>query len=1166
MRRWPAAAVAALLVGLIATPGFGATNADQRVVREAVVTTAAPDGSPLSTLVSQLVQLSSKDGSNVTLNMPKVADLQSYRNLSGFSGPSGDSKNVSWHTTGSLEANALAKINRKLPFEVHVHYFLNGKEVQAKQVDGKDGRLKISVELVNASGDPKTLEYNGLTSPYLSGTVEEYIPFEYAVRIVFPQGQWSGVTGKRFDVAPSGTDQIAAATGVLSPPLTQVSDTIDVSAHSSDMLRPHIEVFAFPKINPNLLGSLQTQYEALRALYGGTGDISSNLVKLYQGTLQLVDGLTQFAGGTGQLDSGISKIVAGVGTRDPKTGKANITLDKNGTPTTVIGGIGAIEDGLKTALLPAVGTRDPKTGKANDATASATTLIGGIGYIESVLLDKLLPAVGTRDPVTGKGVITLDSLGNSTTLLGGLQSQKNAYDTGLIPGAEQLTCGLDNTAFPNKFCKKQFGITQSITSGVTSIQIGVGLLISQLQTNSASTPGFREGLLGIQSGLGQAVAGLQSGNPAAPGLQEGLLGVTNGLAQVLAGLAAYSSIPGVATSLQTVSTGLSDIASSLDGTNVRQGLEGVVTGLGGMLTDVTNVTAKVTDANDQATTALTVLGLPLAVTDALTAIQGDAASALTTLTGMTAALTAAKSAVQTALDTLSNDPTDVIPTIQSLNTVVGGLITTLNSVPSGAALSAGVQQAKGGIDAMLGAVGRLVRTATTVALPANTLAANALTGNANGQLPNVGGTALAAGDRVLVKNEAAAEKNGIYKVTQTGSASTPFVLTRDTDADSSAEVTHGMGVSITGGSLANQTWVLSTAPPITLDTTPLTFVVSSTPTFLGGAKQMLAGVGSLITALGNSADPSNQSTIIGVLKSIHDGTGQLLPGIAQLSGGAHNQAWDKPQKEIKGLINTLTTPHQLYSVCPGCFDKTFTNYDHTKGILLPNGKYVKPGVLAVLRSDPRFSPGVLEVFHLFSDGIKASLPKLVSFDPKNPGLVDALGLIAAGLDKIVKGVSSLDGKNPGLVEGINQVVGGLQTLQEHLQTFDPNNPGLVDGLQLVQGGIGQLDSGAGKLHSGGQQISQGLFAIDQLGLRVVHGQVGDTGDKVAQDKATLTDALDKLGGSSTLAKADAASTTYVFEIPAASTATRDNLIRGGLISLLLALLVMMARRPSLLGA
>lgn len=87
-----------------------------------------------------------------------------------------------------------------------------------------------------------------------------------------------------------------------------------------------------------------------------------------------------------------------------------------------------------------------------------------------------------------------------------------------------------------------------------------------------------------------------------------------------------------------------------------------------------------------------------------------------------------------------------------------------------------------------------VRAATTTTLPACTYANGTsgvgatLTGNANGALAAQDGVTLAAGEYLLVKDQASALQNGVYGVTQVGTAGTPFILTRLTDADTWAEL------------------------------------------------------------------------------------------------------------------------------------------------------------------------------------------------------------------------------------------------------------------------------------------------------------------------------------------------------------------------------------------
>lgn len=121
-----------------------------------------------------------------------------------------------------------------------------------------------------------------------------------------------------------------------------------------------------------------------------------------------------------------------------------------------------------------------------------------------------------------------------------------------------------------------------------------------------------------------------------------------------------------------------------------------------------------------------------------------------------------------------------------------------------------------------------VRAATAAALAAYTRADNVITANANGALAAVDGVTLVVGDRILLKNGAAGADNGIYTVTSLGSAGTKWRLTRAADANTSALVTSGMLVPVEEGTAnASTIWELSTANPITLNTTALTFTVNA---------------------------------------------------------------------------------------------------------------------------------------------------------------------------------------------------------------------------------------------------------------------------------------------------------------------------------------------------
>jgi hypothetical protein len=131
------------------------------------------------------------------------------------------------------------------------------------------------------------------------------------------------------------------------------------------------------------------------------------------------------------------------------------------------------------------------------------------------------------------------------------------------------------------------------------------------------------------------------------------------------------------------------------------------------------------------------------------------------------------------------------------------------------------------------------RLATTTALAANTYNNGAsgvgatLTANANGAL-SIDGVLVAATNRVLIKNEVTQANNGVYTVTQTGSAGAPYILTRAADFDTAGtgvdKIDAGDFFLITAGlTLANTSWVQQTPLPITVGTTALVFTQFGAP-------------------------------------------------------------------------------------------------------------------------------------------------------------------------------------------------------------------------------------------------------------------------------------------------------------------------------------------------
>jgi phage-related tail fiber protein len=143
-----------------------------------------------------------------------------------------------------------------------------------------------------------------------------------------------------------------------------------------------------------------------------------------------------------------------------------------------------------------------------------------------------------------------------------------------------------------------------------------------------------------------------------------------------------------------------------------------------------------------------------------------------------------------------------------------------------------------------------VRVATTAAI--------ALSG-----LLTIDGVALAATDRVLVKNQVVAGENGIYVVAAGN-------WTRAADADSAIEVTPGIFISVEQGTTnSDSVWQLVTDAPVTLGVTGLMFEM------VGGKTGVGSGTYRSVTVnqRGQVTGGTNPTTIAGY--GITDATSQV---------------------------------------------------------------------------------------------------------------------------------------------------------------------------------------------------------------------------------------------------------------------------------------------------
>ena len=652
-----------------------------------------------------------------------------------------------------------------------------------------------------------------------------------------------------------------AITGTESVPIVQNGVTVQTTtgAISASPSQPY--TYLTLNQTPQLANS--------RALSGGTG------IGLVDGGAQSTLQIT-LNGASGSLEASGNGIIVKTGgaTVVPRTlsttGNGITVTDGNGVsgnPTFSLTGIAAaIANASGTGMLAVVGGTTI-AGREILGTANQIGVANGNGSGNPTL------TIADNVVLPGTGAMTVVSGTSAQQPVGAEGQFRFNTSTSTFDGYASGTW-------------RQF----ALSGGVTSFSGGSTGLTPSIPTSGAITLG---GVLNVANGGTGAntLSGYVFGNGTSPMTASATIPTTalsgtvtnaqlanssltyNG---VTVALGASGTITANTTSTLTIGTGLS--GTSFNGSSpVTIAIDSTVATLTGVQT-LTNKTINGPDntltniANASlSNSAITINGSSVSLGASVT-VTATATSALTIGTGLTgtsyngsapvtiaidstvATLTGTQTLTNKTIDSATiNTPTIATPALTGgtiNNTAIGGTTPAAGAFTSVAMTTGSITTAptsgndivnKDYADAIASGINfhAACRYATTTALPANIYnngssgVGATLTAVVNGAL-SVDGVAVAATQRILVKNEVAQANNGVYTVTQAGSGILPYILTRASDFDTAGtgvdQIDAGDFFLITAGStLANTSWVQQTPLPITVGTTALVFLQFGAP-------------------------------------------------------------------------------------------------------------------------------------------------------------------------------------------------------------------------------------------------------------------------------------------------------------------------------------------------
>ena len=309
---------------------------------ETVYVIAGSDGSPEKIIVSEWLKNTEK-----AAKLEDSSELKNIKNVKDNAKYVIDKDNMKVWTAEGKDVYYQGEIDKKLPVDISVSYTLDGKNVSAKELAGKSGRVTIKYSYKNNEARTVNVDGQSLTM---------YVPFSVVTGLVLDDKAFSNVEvingrvindGKRNIVMgfalPGMKENLGDAANSLSLPET-FEVTADVKNFSVETSISVVSSELFANVSSDKLSSLDgiksqldefansankladgssQLYDGLGTLLEKAGEIKTGTLKLYRGAVSLNDGAKQFSEGTGELYKGTTELNEGLQALSSKSEQLN---------------------------------------------------------------------------------------------------------------------------------------------------------------------------------------------------------------------------------------------------------------------------------------------------------------------------------------------------------------------------------------------------------------------------------------------------------------------------------------------------------------------------------------------------------------------------------------------------------------------------------------------------------------------------------------------------------------------------------------------------------------------------------------------------------------------------------------------------------------------------
>lgn len=436
--------------------------------------------------------------SNWLKNQGNEQELTDKTNLTDIQNVKGDETfeqksdgTIVWNTDGG-DIYYQGKTQEELPVSVKLTYYLDGKEISAKDLAGKSGKLKIRIDYENKSKEVKEIQ----------GKQEEICtPFMMMTAMILPAETFSNVEITNGQIISDGNNDIAVGVGfpglAESLKLQDVEELKDVDFPDYAELTADVKDFSLAMTATVATTGLLDDLDL--ANVNSTEDLKEQMETLADSSQALVKGSSELQSGIATLDSSADTFVSGLTKVDDGTAALKNGIDTmNSKKGELLDGVTKLTDGMKALQNGSAGLQDGVAAY----TDGASKLGAGIAQ-------------------TAEGAAALNQ---------GIQ-ELNDKKTVLTDGAAKLAKGASDLNAG----------AGSLASGVQEYTAGVGKLHAGISALDDKVAGGAGQLAGAEQAMGTIVSGAKDLISGAGALKQGMEGAAGSIGAVGTQVGSYAN-------------------------------------------------------------------------------------------------------------------------------------------------------------------------------------------------------------------------------------------------------------------------------------------------------------------------------------------------------------------------------------------------------------------------------------------------------------------------------------------------------------------------------------------------------------------------------------------------------------------------------------------------